>query len=271
MIHSPTVPPLVAWYANRPAYPALSYATVRDFCDSADHLPSLATYQNDLKDAQRPWAVKAILNCLPPGSRLLEIGGGEPLAAAALAALGYDVTICDPFDGSGNGPVEYERYRAAHPAVTFVRSLFTPELARTLPGPFDGVFSISVLEHVVGDHLTSAFEATALALRPGGYSIHAVDHVLQGNGEAWHAGQVLRILAHQDRLAGNPAPEAVLARELADLFARARDDLDTFLLSPQGHNNWRGKTAYDQFPFRKCIAVQTIVRRAAAGGLKLAS
>src|SRR5439155_19228111 len=89
------------------------------------------------------------------------------------------------------------------------------------------------------------------------------DHVLQGNGDAWHAAQVLLILQHQNRLAGSPTPEPVLARELADLFDRAKDDLDTFLLSPQGHNNWRGKTAYDQFPFRKCIAVQTIVRRAA--------
>jgi hypothetical protein len=271
MSQIPTLPSLVARYANRAAYPALSYATVRDFCDSVDHLPSLATHQNDLKDAQRPWAVKAILNCLSPGSKLVEIGSGEPIAAAALVLLGYDVTICDPFDGSGNGPIEYETYRTAYPGVKFVRSLFTPELARTLPGPFDGVFSISVLEHVLGEHLTSAFEAAAIALRPGGYSIHAVDHVLQGNDEAWHAGQVLRILQHQNRLAGSPTPEAVLARELVDLFARAKDDLDTFLLSPQGHNNWRGKTPYDQFPFRKCIAVQTIVRRAAAGGLKLAS
>src|SRR5438477_10147105 len=179
MSDNPTVPPLVARYAGRPAYPSLSYATVRDFCDSADHLPALATHQNDLKDAERPWTVKAVLNCLPPGSRLLEIGGGEPLAAATLVALGYDVTICDPFDGSANGPVEYEAYRAAHPGVKFVRSLFTPEVARGLPGPFDGIYSISVLEHVTGDHLSGAFEATAIALRPGGYSIHAVDHVLQ--------------------------------------------------------------------------------------------
>lgn len=271
MTHNPTVPPLVARYASRPAYPALSYATVRDFCDSADHLPTLATYQNDLKDAERPWAVKAILNCLPPGSKLLEIGGGEPHAAAVLVALGYDVTICDPFDGSGNGPVEYEAYRKLYPAVKFVRSLFTPDVARATPGGFDGVYSISVLEHVVGDHLTSAFEATAIALRPGGYSVHAVDHVLQGNGDAWHAGQVLRIVEHQNRLAGSPTPGPVLARELEALFARAKDDLDTFLLSPQGHNNWRGTTDYEKFPFRKCIAVQTIVRRAAAGGLKLAS
>src|SRR5438876_2534768 len=112
---TPTVPGLVMRYADRPAYPALSYATVRDFCDSVDHLPWLGTHQNDLKDAERPWAVKATINCLPPGSRLLEIGSGEPLAAATLASLGYDVTVCDPFDGSGNGPVEYEAYKAAYP------------------------------------------------------------------------------------------------------------------------------------------------------------
>ena len=100
---------LVQRYAALPGWPSLSYATVRDYCDSADHFPRLATLQGDLKDVQRPWAVKAILNHLPPGSRLLEVGSGEPHAAAALADLGYRVTVCDPFDGSGRGPTAYKQ------------------------------------------------------------------------------------------------------------------------------------------------------------------
>src|SRR5947208_15433311 len=59
---------LVLHYASQPPYPSLSYATVRDYCDGVDHFPWLATL-NDLKDAERPWAVKAVLNCLPPGTR----------------------------------------------------------------------------------------------------------------------------------------------------------------------------------------------------------
>ena len=41
--------------------PELAYGTVRDYCDSCDHLPYLSNYQGDLKDFQRPWTVKAIL------------------------------------------------------------------------------------------------------------------------------------------------------------------------------------------------------------------
>ena len=36
----------------------LSYATVRDYCDSADHLKFLCA-MNDLKDVQRPWSAKS--------------------------------------------------------------------------------------------------------------------------------------------------------------------------------------------------------------------
>src|SRR5262245_7809728 len=122
-------PPLVRRYAGQPAYPSLSYATVRDYCDGVDAFPWLATL-NDLKDAERPWAVKAVLNGLPPGARLLEVGGGDPVTAATLVSLGYDVTICDPFDGTGNGPVEFEAYRKHYPNVEFIRALFTPEVAR---------------------------------------------------------------------------------------------------------------------------------------------
>jgi hypothetical protein len=261
--------PLVRRYAERPAYPSLSYATVRDYCDGVDAFPWLATL-NDLKDAQRSWAVKAVLNCLPPGARLLEVGGGDPVTAATLVSLGYDVTICDPFDGSGNGPVEFEAYRTHYPAVKFIRALFAPEAARNYPAWYDGIYSVSVLEHVHGEHLANVFEATQIALKPGGYSIHVIDHVLQGQGDAWHAAQVLEILKHQNRLTANPLAEPVLANEVRDLFERARTDLETFLLSPQGHNQWRGGQPYDVFPFRKCIAVQSIVRRLAPYAGKMA-
>ena len=84
---------------------------MRDFCDSFDHLHPIATANGDLKDNQRPWALKAILSVIPPGSRVLEIGAGEPFIADILDRLGYEVWIVDPYDGTGNGPREYERFR----------------------------------------------------------------------------------------------------------------------------------------------------------------
>src|SRR5712692_5097989 len=88
---------LLKRYAGRFPIKAFDYGTVRDYCDSCDHLPWLSSAQNDLKDLQRPWTVKAALGLLAPGSRLLEIGAGQPLVAAFLAELGYDVTVIDPY------------------------------------------------------------------------------------------------------------------------------------------------------------------------------
>ena len=78
-----------------------SYATVRDYCESVDLLPEIAPTDGDLKNVQRPWALKAILSRVPPPARLLEIGGGEPIVSGLLAELGYDVTLVDPYDGFG--------------------------------------------------------------------------------------------------------------------------------------------------------------------------
>jgi hypothetical protein len=61
--------------------PTLGVATVRDFCDSWDNLHPLASISGDLKDVQRPWIIKAVLASVPIGSKLCEIGAGEPFVA----------------------------------------------------------------------------------------------------------------------------------------------------------------------------------------------
>jgi SAM-dependent methyltransferase len=229
------------------------YATVRDFCDSVDHLRPLCQMNGDLKDVQRPWTVKAVLSAVPAGSRVLEIGGGIPLAAGALAELGYDVTLVDPYDGAGNGPVEYEHYVAMFPNVRIVRSLFTPDLTGFEPGAFDAICSVSVLEHVHGQHLLDIFAGIRRFLRPGGASIHCVDSVVQGEGTEFHTRQLETILAEQRRLAGATGPS------YAEIVARLCEDLETFYLSAHGHQLWRGGTPYDQFPFRKVVSIQSCV------------
>src|SRR5262249_53783309 len=140
---------IAATYGNyRFKTESLSYATVRDFCDSFDHLHPLATANGDLKDSQRPWMLKAILSAVPPKSRVLEIGAGEPFVADILDRLGYEVWVVDPYDGSGNGPTEYERFRNECPRVHFIRGIFGQQILSAPPGGFNCVYSISVLEHV---------------------------------------------------------------------------------------------------------------------------
>jgi SAM-dependent methyltransferase len=224
--------------------PPIGYATVRDFADSLDYLNPLATAQGDLKDAQRPWMLKAILGSAPSGSRVLEIGAGQPYVADILSRLGYEVWLVDPYDGSGNGPIEFEQFRAACPDIRFVRAEFSDEL--DIPaGDFDCVYSISVLEHIDEQGLDAVARGMRRALAPTGHSIHAVDHVLRGNGDLEHL-QRLRYLTNRVGIAGS---------ELDNTLSSLSADTETYFLSAESHNRWRGSTPYDEFPMRVCVSV----------------
>ena len=251
---------IVARFGNRPAHKlTTSYATVRDYCESLDHLPKITGINGDLKNAQRPWAVKAVLAEVPPPARVLEFGGGEPIVSGFLAELGYEVTLVDPYDGFGKGPIDYHRFREQFSHVKIRREYFRPGMAGLAPASFAAIFSVSVLEHLAPPALTACFEAIAEFLSPGGISIHCFDFILQGTGDAHHFAQAQAILAEQQKLGGQ-AP----AEPLEQLVERLRTDVETFFLSPQGHHLWRGDRPYPEFPFRKVVSLQTIAARSPA-------
>ena len=233
--------------------PRLSHATVRDYCDSVDHLPLLATANQDMKDVQRPWALKAILGSVPQGSRLLEIGAGEPIVADLLARLGYDVTVVDPYDGRAGGPAEFEVLKAAYPRVRVVRGLFPRDVAGA--EPFDCSYSISVLEHIPSDAIDEVCAHIRRLTRDGGYTIHAIDHVVRGVGDADHLARLRRITSSLGIAEGD------LEQQLANLT----DDPDTYFLSAESHNRWRAGVAYDAFPMRRCVSIHLCVPIADAG------
>lgn len=226
----------------------VSYATVADYCDSVDHLPELTGRQGDLKDVQRPWAVKAILGLVPAGGTLVEIGAGLPDVAQALVECGYRVIAVDPYEGAGNGPTEYEQYRKRFPRVDIRRQLFDVSLDLP-PKSVDAVYSISTLEHI--PDLNPVFEGIAKFLKPDtGLSLHCIDVVTRGNDEAYHLQQAAKLLQWHGEPAG----------AWDRLLARANDDLETYFLGPSGHQLWRGATPYDQFPYRKVLSLQTYAR-----------
>jgi SAM-dependent methyltransferase len=247
---------IVARFGAQGAGEGNSYATVRDFCESVDELPQITALDGDLKNVQRPWAAKAVLANVPPPARLLEIGGGEPIVSGFLSELGYDVTLVDPYDGFGNGPTNYERYVEQFPHVKIVREYFHPGLPGLTPHSFDAIFSISVLEHIPPDSLRVCFDAIAEFLSPAGISIHCFDFILQGQGDAHDLENAQRILAEQKRVTDSPED-----LPFDELLQRLRADVETFLLSPQGHHHWRGGQAYPAFPFRKVVSLQTVARR----------
>jgi hypothetical protein len=224
--------------------PALGYGTVRDFADSTEHIPGLAGANFDMKDMQRCWTVKAIVGTIPKGAKLCEIGAGEPLVAGLLSRLGYDVTVVDPYDGSGNGPKEYEQFKAAYPDVRFIREQFPP--AEDLGEDWGCVYSISVLEHVPMEALDAVIAGARKMIKGAdGRSIHAVDHVLAGWGSDSHLEGLRKIV----ELSGLP---------LADLdqtIDQLRDDPETYFVSAESHNRWRGGLPYDSYAMRRIVSV----------------
>jgi hypothetical protein len=230
----------------RPDEP-LGYATVRDYSDSIDHLNALATLNRDLKDVQRSWVLKAILGTVPIGGRLLEIGAGDPWVADLLSRIGYSVVVVDPYDGRDRGPDQYELIKARYPHITFLRGLFPDALSSLSDQVFDCVYSISVLEHLPPEAVKPVFDGIARHSRaPDSPTIHAIDHVLLGNGaEAHYAllGKIVHCLGFSEE-------------ELEALFARLERDPDAYFLSAEAHDLWRGAVPYDSFPMRRCVSVQ---------------
>jgi hypothetical protein len=236
--------PIAERYGGSFPLPAISYGTVRDFADSTDRLTGLAGASFDMKDLQRCWMVKAILGNVERGSRILEIGAGEPLVAGLLSRFGYEVTVVDDYQGIGNGPREFKRFQAAYPDVRFIRELFPPSEP---PGDdFAAVFSISVLEHVPTEEVGGVVEAGhELVAARSGCSIHAVDHVLAGWGAEEHREKLERIVAAL----------GLSGEELAGKLEEMERDPETYFVSAEAHNRWRGDLPYDQYTMRRIGSV----------------
>jgi len=236
--------PIAERYTGSFPLPPISYGTVRDFADSADHMTGLAGASFDMKDLQRCWAIKAILGHVERGARILEIGAGEPLVAGMLSRLGYRVTVVDDYMGLGNGPREFKRFQTAYPDVHFIRELFPP--SEPLADDYAAVYSISVLEHVPLEHVAGVVEAghELVAVR-GGCSIHAIDHVLAGWGAKEHREKLDRIVAAL----------GLSAEELAAQIGQMERDPETYFVSAEAHNRWRGDLPYDQYTMRRIGSV----------------
>jgi hypothetical protein len=205
------------------------------------------------------------------GGRLLEIGAGEPVVAAVLHELGYEVTVIDPYEGAGNGPTAYAEYRRRFPEVKIVKAEFDRDTPAIAGESYDCIYSISVLEHIRHHRFAGLFEGIWRHLRPGGQSIHSVDHVLEGAGRDYHVEGLKAILRGQENLRqsdwGEGDRNAQACDQATDQILRdLSGDLETFYLSAQGHHLWRGGQPYEAFPFRKVVSIQTCATRGGPRG-----
>jgi hypothetical protein len=115
---------------------------------------------------------------------------------------------------------------------------------------FDCVYSISVLEHIPEDAVTRVCDGIRqFARQDGSCSIHAMDHVLLGNGAAEHGAKLSQFAA----------AFGVPAVELATVVEQLEQDPDAYFLSAEAHNRWRASTPYDEFPMRRCVSVHFCV------------
>ena len=64
---------------------------------------------------------------------------------------------------------------------------------------------------------------------------------------------------HLERLRLIAAGLGIADAELDDALARLTDDPETYFLSAEGHNRWRGGVPYDRFPMRRCVSIQLCV------------
>jgi 2-polyprenyl-3-methyl-5-hydroxy-6-metoxy-1,4-benzoquinol methylase len=253
-------------YSNRPIA-GLGYATVKDFCDSTDFFSTVMQFESSLKDVQRPWVIKAILGTVPVGSKILEIGGGEPLVSGALQNLGYDITLIDPYDGSGNGPKEYDQFQHMYmyPQVRILRGYFEKDCSLLAGELFDCIFSVSVLEHIPTENLEHLFNGIDQFLRPGGYSIHCIDDIVDGPTADWHFQELREILALQFRLQNHEMPlrdaRSDAENKLSRLHEQLHNDIETYYLSPLEFYRWKNGSSYEEYPFRKIISVQSCVMK----------
>jgi hypothetical protein len=238
-------------YRGRFEVEPLSYGTVRDFADSLDNLAGLARANGDMKDLQRCWVLKAVLGQVERGAQLVEIGAGDPLVADLLTRLGHRVTVVDPYDGSGQGPLEFDRFRSDHPDVEFIRERFPPSVA--LPADVACVYSISVLEHIPADLIGTVIDAAAELVAPAGCSIHAIDHVVAG----WGADQ------HLERLEAMVRRSGLDAEVLHALMDELGGDPDAYFVSAEAHERWRGALPYEEYPMRRICSIGLLGRREA--------
>lgn len=188
----------------------------------------------DLKVYQDYLTYCFIRNNLPPGSKILEVGGGNSRILRHLSKE-YDCWNADKCEGLGNGPIQFTspHYRIVYDYV----GSFNPELP---DAHFDFVFSISALEHTPEDQATrvNVLKDINRVLKPGRLSFHCFDAIIRPGGKSWVNGLIPHLYDHASLLTTNPQLDEIAADP--DLYAMSQSAYEA---------NWQPitKDAYDIF------------------------
>jgi ubiquinone/menaquinone biosynthesis C-methylase UbiE len=181
----------------------------------------------DLKVYQDYLTYCFIRRNVPPGSRILDVGGGDSRVLKFFSGE-YECWNADKCEGLGNGPVNFcsPHYRIVYDYV----GSFSPELPDHY---FDFVFSVSALEHTPEDETvhSNVLKDINRILKPGAPSLHCFDVFLRPGGQSYACGLIAYLYAN--------APLQTRFVPLAEIEA----DPNTYTMSQEAYEaQWRAIT-----------------------------
>jgi 2-polyprenyl-3-methyl-5-hydroxy-6-metoxy-1,4-benzoquinol methylase len=176
-----------------------------------------ARQYDTLVDAKRPPhiedALRRLVQCLPPGGCVLEIGSGTGRDADFVESLGAVVRRTDATQAFLD--LMAERGKAADQL-----NVMTDELG----GPYDGVLAMGVLIHVDREQIDPVLHKIHAALKPGGAFLVAMR---KGEGET--SGNYHTVLCSGERFAAQLAAAGLQVAWDSESVGRDGNDWVTFL------------------------------------------
>jgi 2-polyprenyl-3-methyl-5-hydroxy-6-metoxy-1,4-benzoquinol methylase len=159
--------------------PKLTASAVASTRRTVQSYEQFARQYDTLVDAQRPphiqEALQHLVQCLPPGGTVLEVGSGPGRDADFIETLGAVVRRTDAAQA-------FLDLMAERGKMATLLNVVTDELG----GPYDGVLAMGVLIHVDRQQIDAVLHKIHAALKPGGAFLVAMR---KGEGETegdWH-------------------------------------------------------------------------------------
>ena len=189
---------------------ANSYRTVRSYERSAREYDTLV---NPKRPPHIEDALRRLVQCLPTGGLVLEIGSGTGRDADFIESLGAVVRRTDATQAFLD--LMAERGKQAD-----LLNVMTDELG----GPYDGVLAMGVLIHVDREQTDAVLRTVHAALKPGGAFLVAMR---KGEGET--SGDYHTVLWTRDRFAALLAAAGLSVTWDAESLGRDGNEWVTFL------------------------------------------